>query len=512
MAGGRLVQGRPSAVFFETRAEKSMDMPILPTRRRHRHLIVLVMSALIAILVAPFAAFAENSVGCRAAIARSVRRMAGTGMRTLDACHEQLNRGEDVSCDALPSGIGDWSRQTTRTGYFLTQTAKCPRDDEPVRNNYPPCTDCDNITAAIVPGAQALLEANAAALLGETALSGRAARCQEAIAKARARIARRTLARAQACQRKRDRKSGNTQFGAIDDACLPEGGRYPEQQARVVDTCRGLSSAEVGTCDPLPDCVLDAAETLGRDLATVTYGEPRPPVVCGDGNIEAGEDCDDGNAIATDACTDTCQNARCGDGIVWEGVEECDDGNTVSTDGCDACHLPVCGDGVRAGSEECDDGNDIPDDGCTNCAFDPVLCGAGGMRATVTYADPQTTNAAAGIMLLEYPPAVGIPGSGPATSVRQRVTNLSGASSPVFLVSDVDTDADATDDAVRIVFGTSGAWPTGPFTEVRFDCTSGTPVRAPDFQCRFLDASDAFSNAIDPALLVCAVAQLQPIP
>jgi cysteine-rich repeat protein len=47
--------------------------------------------------------------------------------------------------------------------------------------------------------------------------------------------------------------------------------------------------------------------------------------------------CDDGNDIDTDACTNACEPATCGDGIVHEGVEECDDGNQVDGDGCFEC-------------------------------------------------------------------------------------------------------------------------------------------------------------------------------
>jgi hypothetical protein len=47
---------------------------------------------------------------------------------------------------------------------------------------------------------------------------------------------------------------------------------------------------------------------------------------------------------------------------------------------------------------------------------------------------------------------------------------------------------------------------------ITFDCTAGTPVRAPDFGCSFNDASDAFSNAIDPTKLACSVTALEPIP
>jgi cysteine-rich repeat protein len=57
---------------------------------------------------------------------------------------------------------------------------------------------------------------------------------------------------------------------------------------------------------------------------------------CGDGIVNLGEECDDGNAVNTDACLDTCKSATCGDGFVQEGVEECDDGNVVDADGCSA--------------------------------------------------------------------------------------------------------------------------------------------------------------------------------
>ena len=36
---------------------------------------------------------------------------------------------------------------------------------------------------------------------------------------------------------------------------------------------------------------------------------------CGNASIEMGEQCDDGNNINTDACTNACEVARCGDGV-----------------------------------------------------------------------------------------------------------------------------------------------------------------------------------------------------
>ncbi len=63
-----------------------------------------------------------------------------------------------------------------------------------------------------------------------------------------------------------------------------------------------------------------------------------PPAVCGNGVVEAGEVCDDGNADEYDACTTTCKVPGCGDGILQLG-EACDDGNTDPGDGCTDCAL-----------------------------------------------------------------------------------------------------------------------------------------------------------------------------
>ena len=58
--------------------------------------------------------------------------------------------------------------------------------------------------------------------------------------------------------------------------------------------------------------------------------------VCGNGTVETGEECDDGNGDNTDGCTAYCKVAQCGDGYIHDGVEQCDDGNTVDGDGCSA--------------------------------------------------------------------------------------------------------------------------------------------------------------------------------
>jgi cysteine-rich repeat protein len=72
-----------------------------------------------------------------------------------------------------------------------------------------------------------------------------------------------------------------------------------------------------------------------------------------------------------------CQQAICGDGIVDAG-ESCDDGNTNDGDGCSSTcqeELSQCGNSIVEGSEQCDDGNVNDGDECSNsCAWNPETC------------------------------------------------------------------------------------------------------------------------------------------
>jgi uncharacterized repeat protein (TIGR01451 family) len=103
---------------------------------------------------------------------------------------------------------------------------------------------------------------------------------------------------------------------------------------------------------------------------------------CGDGIIDDGEECDDGENNSDtdpDACRTDCTLPFCGDGVLDPGNgEECDDGNNVDGDGCSAtCQDEFCGDGIIQFPEECDDGDlnsDTDPDACrTDCTF--PICG-----------------------------------------------------------------------------------------------------------------------------------------
>jgi len=97
----------------------------------------------------------------------------------------------------------------------------------------------------------------------------------------------------------------------------------------------------------------------GRDVDVVTLVcRPAPKgdtcARCGDGDVGAGEVCDDGNGIDGDGCDRNCTPTACGNGVRTLG-EACDDGNRTDGDGCDAnCTPTACGNGVVTDGEECD--------------------------------------------------------------------------------------------------------------------------------------------------------------
>jgi fibro-slime domain-containing protein len=157
---------------------------------------------------------------------------------------------------------------------------------------------------------------------------------------------------------------------------------------------------------------------LGGEAGSAGTGGDAPVILgCGDGIVQTGEACDDGNGDSGDGCPADCaalegdfacpvpgedcvSTVQCGDGEV-SGAELCDDGNDAEGDGCSAdcqiveagwtclmpglrCQATECGDGIVAGFEECD--YITPFTGCTDCRIDDGYdCGgiSSGCVATV---------------------------------------------------------------------------------------------------------------------------------
>lgn len=125
------------------------------------------------------------------------------------------------------------------------------------------------------------------------------------------------------------------------------------------------SSDPTGTTDPGTTASSEPSVTTTGVDTDDTGVDPSVPASCGNGIPEAGEECDDGDGVDGNDCTNACEAAVCGDGIVHAGVEQCDAGGQPS-DACNqGCTFFICGDGNLDPGEACDDGNAELFDGCT---------------------------------------------------------------------------------------------------------------------------------------------------
>lgn len=92
-------------------------------------------------------------------------------------------------------------------------------------------------------------------------------------------------------------------------------------------------------CDPPLTVYVNATTN-----ETLFCGPACQIAVCGNGVIDPGEQCDDGNLRNGDTCSSTCRAVVCGNGVIDAG-EDCDDGNTLDYDGCSAqCKAEICPD------------------------------------------------------------------------------------------------------------------------------------------------------------------------
>jgi cysteine-rich repeat protein len=150
-------------------------------------------------------------------------------------------------------------------------------------------------------------------------------------------------------------------------------GSVVASRGSVMSYCHTLAGGLSNIDLLFPPTIVDVVRQVTAQASCL---EPVGETTCGDGTLDAGEECDDGNAIFGDGCSPSCRLEVCGNGVIEPG-EQCDDGNATSGDGCSAtCRDEVCGNGVVDVGEQCDDGNTTPQDGCTGkCTIErcPIL-------------------------------------------------------------------------------------------------------------------------------------------
>jgi cysteine-rich repeat protein len=188
----------------------------------------------------------------------------------------------------------------------------------------------------------------------------------------------------------------------------------------VCDNHGGCALPEqLAQCAGMPDGASCSYTDVAKNHVDGTcFGGLCLPAGCGNGRIDNGETCDDGNNTSGDGCSADCRsNETCGNGVVDSSKnEQCDDGTNADgstcehdctlpvcgngildpglNEACDAgsaasnnpdapcrpnCQLPRCGDGVvdSGRGELCDDGNNTAGDGCSGDCKSTEVCGNG---------------------------------------------------------------------------------------------------------------------------------------
>ena len=106
-------------------------------------------------------------------------------------------------------------------------------------------------------------------------------------------------------------------------------------EGEVCDNARAtcVLPDQIAACDGMPDLSSCSTPEIPDGVCT---GGACIPAGCGNGVVEPGELCDDGNRNSGDGCSSDCQSLEiCGDGVIDATIgEQCDDGNVTAHDGC----------------------------------------------------------------------------------------------------------------------------------------------------------------------------------
>jgi cysteine-rich repeat protein len=190
-----------------------------------------------------------------------------------------------------------------------------------------------------------------------------------------------------------------------DDGCEPDctWGCEADGECDDGEPCTGLEACTDHLCAAGVPPAEGSDCTTGSGAAGVCRGGMCAVVGCGNGAVDPGEECDDGNASNADACLNSCRDAACGDGFVWSGREACEVGESrVCATSCGTAGDEDC-DGACAWSGVCtppaelcngiDDDCDLAcDNGFPCCAgtIGPCAtsCGSSGSRACSAMCGP----------------------------------------------------------------------------------------------------------------------------
>ncbi|HGG57826.1 MAG TPA: DUF4215 domain-containing protein, partial [Nannocystis exedens] len=86
----------------------------------------------------------------------------------------------------------------------------------------------------------------------------------------------------------------------------------------------GDSSSEASATQSTSDAPTSSSSSSTTNTSTGTSSAAETTAsqsFCGDGVLDSGEECDDGNISDADGCLANCTPGTCGDGHLWIGTE-----------------------------------------------------------------------------------------------------------------------------------------------------------------------------------------------
>lgn len=226
-------------------------------------------------LMASAPALAQDAPKCSGAIGAEVRALGKFAAQGQDKCHSLANKvavgsGFCNEVTGLPFTVLDGGKFEKAKQKSLQKlhgaNGKCPSPAADTALDALPGGTLANKIDSI----EALLTERAETLLGDANLNGDSAKikCFKAISATRRAVADKMMVTALKCQKKKAPGS------ALDSTCLSDASLASFVAARKTAlqvACTGLTGADVGSCDPLPDCVVEAAVAEGKVLATHAY-------------------------------------------------------------------------------------------------------------------------------------------------------------------------------------------------------------------------------------------------
>ena len=257
--------------------------------------------------------FSSSSVRCQQALGRAATLCAHRAISKRDRCLSAEMRGRPCDREALES-----SNAAAEARLAVLVARRCANEDLQLLGH-------SNLTDAVDDISQVCRETETAAtsaLWGPALVSGRASappgrqrRCIENSARIGARLLRlATLLQQRALNKV-----------ATEGLTLEEKTGFLERTRTMIDRLRQHAAERLSTrcstgtfeaiygrnVESMLEGITDRGECLNQRMYIVEGATHCPPPACGNGMVERGEECDDGNDREGDTCTSACTKTDC---------------------------------------------------------------------------------------------------------------------------------------------------------------------------------------------------------